>query len=122
MPTLNWLNRAAAFRTAARVTYRLLEQVSVHTPLTPSPLRGEGGGEGLAPIHDDNFEHAQWPSMMPPRLQKVIDGEHGRIPPDVRFATLAAFIWQQETGASWSAVTSRPGTPYLGTNYHFNSC
>jgi adenine-specific DNA-methyltransferase len=32
MPTLDWLNRASAFTTAARVPYRLLEQVSVHTP------------------------------------------------------------------------------------------
>ena len=31
MPTLDWLNRAAAFTTAAKVPYRLLEQVSVHT-------------------------------------------------------------------------------------------
>ena len=31
MPTLDWLNRAAAFTTTARVPYRLLEQVSVHT-------------------------------------------------------------------------------------------
>ena len=113
MPTLDWLNRAQAFTTAARVPYRLLEQVSVHTPLAPSPKRGEGGGEGLTPIpihgnlllqgdnlealkallpfyrgqvkcifidppyntksafehFDDNLEHAQWLSMMLPRLQ-----------------------------------------------------
>ena len=125
MPTLDWLNRASAFNTAARVPYRLLEQVSRHTPtaaasaFAPSPLRGEGGGEGLppnltrgpAPSHDnlliqgdnlealkallpfyrgqvkcifidppyntksafehydDNLEHAQWLSMMLPRLQ-----------------------------------------------------
>ena len=84
-----------------------------------------------------------------PRLQKVIDGEqggiskavnwqggggfrfmtlgapvfdeHGRIHPDVRFATLAAFIWQQETGAAWSAAAARPGTPYLGTHYQLDS-
>ena len=31
MPTLDWLNRATAFTTAARVPYRLLEQVSLHT-------------------------------------------------------------------------------------------
>ena len=31
MPTLDWLNRADAFTTAARVPYRLLEPVSVHT-------------------------------------------------------------------------------------------
>ena len=55
MPTLDWLNRASAFTTAARVPYRLLEQVSMHTavPLTPSLLWGEGGGEGPRPIHDN---------------------------------------------------------------------
>ena len=64
MPTLDWLNRASAFNTAARVPYRLLEQVSVHTPTAtsapaPSPLHEEGRGEGLAPnpnqapIHDN---------------------------------------------------------------------
>ncbi len=31
MPTLDWLNRASAFTTAAKVHYRLLEQVSVNT-------------------------------------------------------------------------------------------
>ena len=31
MPTLDWLNRANAFTTAARVPYRLLEQVSTHS-------------------------------------------------------------------------------------------
>lgn len=110
MPTLDWLNRAEAFTTAGRVPYRLLEQVSVHTASTPSPHRGEGGGEGhsahdnlliqgdnlealkaLMPFYrgrvkcifidppyntksafehyDDNLEHAQWLSMMLPRLQ-----------------------------------------------------
>ena len=53
MPTLDWLNRASAFNTAARVPYRLLEHVSRHTPTATasapatSPLWGEGGGEGL---------------------------------------------------------------------------
>ena len=85
-----------------------------------------------------------------PRLQKVIDGEqggiskavnwqggggfrfmrlgapifdeHGRIHPEVRFATLAAFIWQQETGAAWNAANSgQAGTPYLGTHYQLDS-
>lgn len=32
MPTLDWLNRAQAFTTSARVPYRLLEKVSVHLP------------------------------------------------------------------------------------------
>ncbi len=85
-----------------------------------------------------------------PRLQKVIDGEQGgiskavnwaggggfrfmrlgeavfdeagRINPAVRFATLAAFIWQQETGAAFDPQEAKPGTPYLGTHYEFNSC
>lgn len=84
-----------------------------------------------------------------PRLQKVIDGEqggisktvhwhggggfrfmklgapvfdqNGRIHPEVRFATLAAFIWQQETGSTLDASHARPGTPYLGTYHKFDS-
>ena len=34
MPTLDWLNRAQAFTTYGRVPYRLLEEVSIHTPTT----------------------------------------------------------------------------------------
>jgi adenine-specific DNA-methyltransferase len=84
-----------------------------------------------------------------PRLQKVIDGEQGgiskavgwtggggfrfmrlgatvfdesgRIHPDVRFATLAAFVWQQETSAAFDPQAAAPGTPYLGTHYVFDS-
>ena len=87
-----------------------------------------------------------------PRLVKVINGEQGgiskavgwqgggsfkfmqlgapvfddtgRIHPDVRFATLAAFVWQQETGAAFdpqSESGAKPGTPYLGTHYEINS-
>ncbi len=84
-----------------------------------------------------------------PRLVKVINGEQGgiskavnwqgggsfrfmqlgapvfddtgRIHPGVRFATLAAFIWQQETGTAFDALGAKPGTPYLGTNYVFDS-
>ena len=84
-----------------------------------------------------------------PRLQKVLDGEQGgiskalqwqgggsfrfmrlgeavfdaagRINPAVRFATLAAFIWQQETGTAFKPEAAKPGTPFLGTHYYFNS-
>ena len=84
-----------------------------------------------------------------PRLQKVIDGEQGgiskavewnggggfrfmrlgetvfddagRINPAVRFNTLAAFIWQQETGTAFDPATAQPGTPCLGTYYIVNS-
>jgi|GEM_PF-91816 len=52
----------------------------------------------------------------------VFDAQ-GRIHPDVRFATLAAFIWQQETGHTWTGYPASPapcdarqGTPYLGTH------
>ena len=85
-----------------------------------------------------------------PRLQKVIDGEQGGISkavewaggggfrfmrlgeavfdeagainPAVRFATLAAFVWQQETGAALDTQSAKPGTPYLGTYYEISSC
>ncbi len=85
-----------------------------------------------------------------PRLQKVMDGEQGGISaavgwqggggfrfarlgapifdadgcihPDVRFATLAAFIWQQETGTAFDPAHGTPGTPHLGTHSVFDSC
>ncbi len=85
-----------------------------------------------------------------PRLQKVLDGEqggiskaanwqggggfrflrlgapvfdaNGRIHPEVRFATLAAFVWQQETGCAFEPEQATAGTPHLGTHYIFNSC
>ena len=85
-----------------------------------------------------------------PRLQKVLDGEQGGISqtvgwqggggfafvrlgapifdasgcihPEVRFATLAAFVWQQETGTAFDAAHGQPGTPYLGTYSVFDSC
>ena len=46
---------------------------------------------------------------------------HGRIHPDVRFATLAAFVWQQETGSAFDPAAAKPGTPYLGIYYIFDS-
>jgi len=120
MPTLDWLNRAQAFTTAARVPYRLLEEVSVHTAtIRPGPAQAElvetpadTPADSAAPVthgnlliqgdnlealkallpfyrgqvkcifidppdntksafehYDDNLEHAQWLSMMLPRLQ-----------------------------------------------------
>ena len=84
-----------------------------------------------------------------PRLQKVIAGEQGGISaavgwqggggfrfqrlgapifdatgaihPEVRFATLAAFVWQQETGQTWDAAQGQAGTPWLGTHSVFDS-
>ncbi|MDD2544894.1 MAG: site-specific DNA-methyltransferase [Burkholderiaceae bacterium] len=84
-----------------------------------------------------------------PRLEKVIAGEQGGISqavgwqggggfrflrlgapifdadgcihPEVRFATLAAFVWQQETGTALDPAQGQPGTPYLGTHSVFES-
>ena len=95
MPTLDWLNRAAAFQTAARVPYRLLEPVSAHGDGDARNLLIQGDNlealKALLPLqrgqvkcifidppyntksafehYDDNLEHAQWLSMMLPRLQ-----------------------------------------------------
>ena len=55
------------------------------------------------------------------RLGATVFDEAGRIHPQVRFNTLAAFIWQQETGSAWPQNLAKPGTPYLGTNYIFYS-
>ncbi len=85
-------------------------------------------------------EHAKTHCL--PRLQKVIDGEQGGISksvnwhgggsfrfmklgatifdetgainPEVRFATLAAFIWMQETGAPWRGFAPPPSRGRLG--------
>ena len=107
MPTLDWLNRAQAFTTAAQVPYRLLDNVSTHG----DPQHAAGNllvqGDNLEALkallpfyrgkvkcifidppyntksafehYDDNLEHSQWLSMMLPRLQKVIAGEQGGI-------------------------------------------
>jgi adenine-specific DNA-methyltransferase len=84
-----------------------------------------------------------------PRLQKVLDGEQGGISaavgwqggggfrflrlgapifdadgcihPEVRFATLAAFVWQQETGTARTPGQGAAGTPWLGTHYDIDS-
>ncbi len=95
MPTLDWLNRASAFSTAAGVPYRLLEQVSMHGASSADNLLILGDNlealKALLPFYrsqikcifihppyntqsafehyDDNLEHAQWLSMMLPRLQ-----------------------------------------------------
>ena len=95
MPTLDWLNRDAAFRTANQVPYRLLEPVSSHGDGNPGNLLVQGDNlealKSLLPLYrgqvkcifidppyntksafehyDDNLEHSQWLSLMLPRLQ-----------------------------------------------------
>ena len=56
------------------------------------------------------------------RLGAPIFDANGCIHPDVRFATLAAFVWQQETGTAFDPALGRPGTPWLGTHSVFESC
>ena len=97
MPTLDWLNRAAAFTTSAQVPYRLLEPVSTHGDAQSAAgnllIQGDNleALKALLPFYrgqvkcifidppyntksafehyDDNLEHSQWLSMMLPRLQ-----------------------------------------------------
>ncbi len=96
MPTLNWLNRPAAFDAAAQVPYRLLETVSTHGATDSADnllIQGDNleALKALLPFYrgrvkcifidppyntksafehyDDNLEHAQWLTMMLPRLQ-----------------------------------------------------
>jgi adenine-specific DNA-methyltransferase len=95
MPTLNWLNRDAAFRLADQVPYHLLQPVSSHGNGAADNLLVQGDNllalKALLPLYrgqvkcifidppyntksafehyDDNLEHSQWLSMMLPRLQ-----------------------------------------------------
>ena len=95
MPTLDWLNRDAAFRSADQVPYRLLQPVSSHGSGDSANLLVQGDNlealKALLPLYraqvkcifidppyntksafehyDDNLEHSQWLSMMLPRLQ-----------------------------------------------------
>jgi adenine-specific DNA-methyltransferase len=55
------------------------------------------------------------------KLGEPVFDEAGRINPAVRFATLAAFIWQQETRSAWDASRARAGTPHLGIHYELDS-
>ena len=77
-------------------------------------LSGEGGESTLLkPWNGGGFRFM--------RLGETIFDDAGRINPAVRFATLAAFIWQQETGTAFDPATAKPGSPYVGTYYIINS-
>lgn len=60
------------------------------------------------------------------RLGEPIFDAAGHIHPAVRFATLAAFVWQQETGTAYDpqapATGARAGTPLIGVHYQNMSC
>ncbi|MBK7136853.1 MAG: site-specific DNA-methyltransferase [Rhodocyclales bacterium] len=95
MPTLDWLHKQQAIKTAGRVPYRLLNAESVHGDPTADNRLIQGDNlealKALLPFHagrvkciyidppyntrsafehyDDNLEHSQWLSMMYPRLE-----------------------------------------------------
>jgi adenine-specific DNA-methyltransferase len=101
MPTLNWLSRDQDLTASSRVPYRLLEAVpelSYGDPATENMLiQGDNldALKALLPVYagrvkcifidppyntrsafehyDDNLEHAQWLSMMYPRLELLRD-------------------------------------------------
>ena len=75
---------------------------------------GWGKGKDGQPFDGGGFRLA--------RLGAPVFGPDGSIDPGVRFATLAAYIWQQETATAWDAAKGTPGTPYLGTHSVFDSC
>jgi adenine-specific DNA-methyltransferase len=56
------------------------------------------------------------------RLGAPVFDAQGCIHPEVRFATLAAFVWQQETGTAFEPANGQAGTPWLGTHSVFDSC
>lgn len=74
---------------------------------------GWGKGKDGQPFDGGGFRLA--------RLGAPVFGADGSIDPGVRFATLAAYIWQQETATAWDAARGTPGTPYLGTHSVFDS-
>lgn len=74
---------------------------------------GWGQGRDGQPFDGGGFRLA--------RLGAPVFGADGSIDPGVRFATLAAYIWQQETATAWDAAKGTPGTPYLGTHSVFDS-
>ena len=74
---------------------------------------GWGKGKDGQPFDGGGFRLA--------RLGAPVFGPDGSIDPGVRFATLAAYIWQQETATAWDAAKGTPGTPYLGAHSVFDS-
>ena len=97
-------------------------------PRLEKVIAGEGGGISRAvgwgqPAADGTPWNAaqQGGGFRFMRLGEPIFDAAGHIHPDVRFATLAAFVWQQETGRAFdpqdAATGARPGTPLLGIHY-----
>ena len=102
-------------------------------PRLEKVIAGEGGGISRAvgwgqPAADGTpwnaAQHGGGFRFM--RLGEPIFDAAGHIHPDVRFATLAAFIWQQETGRAYDpqdpTTGAQPSTPLLGIHYENMSC
>ena len=102
-------------------------------PRLEKVIAGEGGGISRAvgwgqPAADGTPWNAaqQGGGFRFMRLGEPIFDAAGHIHPAVRFDTLAAFIWQQETGRAYDpqdpATGARPSTPLLGIHYENMSC
>ena len=70
MPTLDWLNRDAAFRTAAQVPHRLLQAVSTH---------GNGDTHNLL-VQGDNLQALKAPLPLYRAQVKCIFMDHRTTP------------------------------------------
>ncbi len=101
------------------------EHAATHClPRLQKVIDGEQGGISKAVgwgVTADGGEWAGGGGFRFMRLGAPVFDAAGRIHPDVRFATLAAFVWQQETGTAFDPQAAKPGTPYLGTHYVFDS-
>ena len=97
-------------------------------PRLEKVIAGEGGGISRAvgwgqPAADGTPWNAasQGGGFRFMRLGSAIFDAAGHIHPEVRFATLAAFVWQQESGRAYDpkdpATGARVGTPLLGIHY-----
>ena len=102
-------------------------------PRLEKVIAGEGGGISRAvgwgqPAADGTPWNAaqQGGGFRFMRLGEPIFDAAGHIHPDVRFATLAAFVWQQETGRAYDpqdpTTGAQPSTPLLGIHYENMSC
>ena len=102
-------------------------------PRLEKVIAGEGGGISRAvgwgqPAADGTPWNAaqQGGGFRFMRLGEPIFDAAGHIHPDVRFATLAAFVWQQETGRAYDpqdpTTSAQPSTPLLGIHYENMSC
>ena len=101
------------------------EHAATHClPRLQKVIDGEQGGISKAVgwgVAADGGEWASGGGFRFMRLGAPVFDAAGRIHPDVRFCTLAAFVWQQETGTAFDTQAAKPGTPYLGTHYTFDS-